>query len=952
MTNSKFCYTLDVLTDGSEHTGCGTLFLSVWKIPVLIRTAAAAAATAKSIATEDNDIDDSSTSGSESISSGDSSCYEKEEEIEDSRDENDDNDEDENRITTEEYDPYAWLTEASQVDDDTRNNNVTTQTQTNDMTPVSRYALSGVGDATARLCADQRFKLAPTRACFLPDLNSNVDGLSALFLALHGAGSPSLHVVVPASFEKNDDGCYRSSNNDNGCSGNSFIEELATITLGAHKNFDIRTCEVREPSNNDVNTLSWWKVYEDDYLLVHASSIKSLLSTTTICSSISSSLVYLYSFPALTLQQQYTDINGNSERTTKYFNLVLLPPECRDVTKIYERLMQQNLPLIRDGVPIKSIDYVLVLDPNCPLSSLSSLSSASGNFLVTLPRKQQEKQCVDEGILIRSQQLARHFHHRMPWAFVAAHERQHQRKSILSASLSDTNNIKILKSGTSIVLEKSNYRSRKSIRIWDRRKSIWNKQIKEEWTNRTLNSLQSFNVQSPSSITTDENEIDIDIDGYDDNNDPCDTIDENEIQLDDDEDEIEREEGSGSLPVVSNIVDDLSSVDDGPRLIVLGTGCATPSAYRGASGYALVLPADDGAKKLGTYGHHHKESQIYILDCGEGVSTMLSRNCGRITDWAQRIRGIWVSHAHLDHYGGLPTMLRLLHEYRESNHAKSPISTATKLGEEPFLKRPRCSLSGKGPIPWVIAPAKVLRYLDIVLNCRHGRSKGARGMNGTVRKYFEPRLHYDPSIPPGPWIHFENIKVNHNCCPAFGVLIGWRVLIRNRDGDNDRSSTRGADFSSRFLCYSGDTRPSHGLVQACRRALQGNRNNFVTNSDYHQRHRHHQSNYNNLFLIHEATFQDNDANMALKKKHSTINEAFRVACDIFASRVLMTHFSQRYDNNVSTTTIAIAAAAAAAALTTIVPDTNDVANNRLDKNSKQILPFMGLAADGLWIRLD
>ena len=79
--------------------------------------------------------------------------------------------------------------------------------------------------------------------------------------------------------------------------------------------------------------------------------------------------------------------------------------------------------------------------------------------------------------------------------------------------------------------------------------------------------------------------------------------------------------------------------------------------------------------------------------------------------------------------------------------------------------------------------------------------------------------------------------------------------------------------------------------------------------------------------------------------------AFRVACDIFASRVLMTHFSQRYDNNVSTTTIAIAAAAAAA-LTTIVPDTNDVANNRLDKNSKQILPSMGLAADGLWIRLD
>jgi len=216
-------------------------------------------------------------------------------------------------------------------------------------------------------------------------------------------------------------------------------------------------------------------------------------------------------------------------------------------------------------------------------------------------------------------------------------------------------------------------------------------------------------------------------------------------------------------------------------------------------------------------------------------------------------------------------------------------------------------------------------------------------MNGDVRKYFEPRLHYDPSIPPGPWIHFENIKVNHNCCPAFGVLIGWRIPIRNRDGDNDRSSTRGTDFSSRFLCYSGDTRPSRGLVQACRRALQRNGNNFVTNSDYHN---HHQNNHNNLFLIHEATFQDNDVNMARKKKHSTINEAFRVACDISASRVLMTHFSQRYDNNLLTT------AATTAALTTIVPDTNAVVNNRVDKNSKNIVPYMGLAADGLWIRLD
>jgi ribonuclease BN (tRNA processing enzyme) len=988
INSNKFCYTLDVLTDGSEHTGCGTLFLSVWKIPLSIRTASASAVAAANDDDDDDVTDDEMTSSSSgSVSSSSSN--------------NNNNDDEEEEVGKD--DPYAWLTGTS-LDDN------------NNDGPVARYALSGVGDATARLCADQRYKLARTRACFLPDLfgsSGQVDGLSALFLALHGAGSPSLHMVVPALFE----------NNNGSDSGSSFIEELATITLGSYKKFDIRTCEVREPpttcNSDDTNNLAWWRVYEDDYLIVHACSSKTLLSTTTpktttsigqssTLKSTPSSLLYLYSFPASQSQPQ-------QQNNRKYCTMALLPPKCQDVTNVVERLMEQNLPLVQDGIPMKSIDHILVLDPYDCSSLLSSTSSSMGNVLVTLPRQnQQEKEkqhVVDEGILIRSQQLARRFHSRMPWAFVYHHQQQQQQQQnaiVKNKSIVSDNNEIILKSGTSIILEHKNtdYKSRKRktarLRIWDRRKIVWNKDIKEEWTNRTLDSLQSFIKQPPPSSTTttadeneieidldedvdDENEIEIDLDEdvYDENDEgekdqvPSETIDENEIDIDDDDDDDENgteEEDEGSFSVINkdkinvdiDIKDEgnrinVASGSDGPRLIVLGTGCATPSAYRGASAYALVVPSDDDTKeKPVEYGHHNHHNnhgdQIYLLDCGEGTSTMLSRNYGHINDWAQRIRGIWISHAHLDHYGGLPTILRLLHEYRESKNNNSKSRILESKAEEPFPKRPKYSLSRRrrgdddnNIVPWVIAPAKVLRYLDIVLNCRHGRSKGDKGTNGNVGQYFEPRVHQDPTFPTGPWIHFENIKVNHGC-PAFGLLVGWRLpMTTTRRDCRDGSTTRDERISSsQFLCYSGDTRPSHGLVQACRRALQRNDNNYTSNTygrnnnyrdDPHPPYRSEDSS-KKLFLIHEASYQETEANMALKKRHSTINEAFQVACDIPASRVLMTHFSQRYDNNVSTTTAV-----------TINSDTNGGTENRTTGNNHNTTPSLGLAVDGLQIIL-
>ena len=154
--------------------------------------------------------------------------------------------------------------------------------------------------------------------------------------------------------------------------------------------------------------------------------------------------------------------------------------------------------------------------------------------------------------------------------------------------------------------------------------------------------------------------------------------------------------------------------------------------------------------------------------------------------------------------------------------------------------------------PWVMAPFKVLFYLDVLLGCKHGVLDGTR--------LFVPLTHIDPTIPPGPWTWFQNIKVHHNCCPSYGLL------IRLRYGGN-------------WLCFSGDTRPCKQLVTACQQALRTESNGVSPGT---------------LFLIHEATFEDKEQDQAEKKKHSTVGEALQIASEIPATRVLLTHFSQRY----------------------------------------------------------
>ena len=115
-----------------------------------------------------------------------------------------------------------------------------------------------------------------------------------------------------------------------------------------------------------------------------------------------------------------------------------------------------------------------------------------------------------------------------------------------------------------------------------------------------------------------------------------------------------------------------------------------------------------------------------------------------------------------------------------------------------------------------------------------------------------------PTLPPLP-------PPRHPLCLSLGLSRLEAVPVEHCP---EASAVILAHKSSGFsLCYSGDCRPSRRLASAARGVQ---------------------------VLVHEATLADDLSSHALRKRHSTVSEALRVANDANAGHTILTHFSQRY----------------------------------------------------------
>ena len=170
---------------------------------------------------------------------------------------------------------------------------------------LTRYGLSGVGscDGLARIAADQQFKLGPLRAVFFidhSDASSSADNhetysppstsilsdVASLPSILYACQQESLSLILPHPNDVD------------------RVEQLVQLVHGNHAYPKILLCSIPETNqegSSNQNQQQWWKVFEDDHIIVHATRWSNDDRKHEV------RIIYLFTFQHL-VQQRYSTI--------------------------------------------------------------------------------------------------------------------------------------------------------------------------------------------------------------------------------------------------------------------------------------------------------------------------------------------------------------------------------------------------------------------------------------------------------------------------------------------------------------------------------------------------------------------------------------------------------------------------------------------------------------------
>ena len=270
------------------------------------------------------------------------------------------------------------------------------------------------------------------------------------------------------------------------------------------------------------------------------------------------------------------------------------------------------------------------------------------------------------------------------------------------------------------------------------------------------------------------------------------------------------------------------------RLTLLGTAAARPTVGRNPSGIAL-----------------QRESELYLLDCGEGTQRQMMRY-----GTGFGVRTILVTHLHADHFLGITGLLRTmgLQGREEKLEIVGPPGSAGVLQDTVRL--------GLDRVPFEV---EVSEMAPGERRAEQGYDVEAIGVRHRItalgyafREHPRPgRFDVDRAralgIPEG---------------PLFGRLHrGESVEVEGRT--ITPSDVVGSARPGRLVVYTGDTRPCRAVVEAAR------------NAD---------------LLVHEATFSREESDRSRDTFHSTAAEAATVARDAGARRLVLTHLSARYSD--------------------------------------------------------
>jgi ribonuclease Z len=272
------------------------------------------------------------------------------------------------------------------------------------------------------------------------------------------------------------------------------------------------------------------------------------------------------------------------------------------------------------------------------------------------------------------------------------------------------------------------------------------------------------------------------------------------------------------------------------KIVFLGTGGTYPSKIRNVTSVAIQLPGE-----------------VVMFDCGEGTQRQLMRSSISF----MKIKKIFISHLHGDHFLGLPGLIQSmsLNGREDSLAIYGPRGTSRNMRSMLSLGyfKPGFSVVTKD-----LKPGESVDFKTYSVRCAKADhsipclafslEEGPRPGRFDVKK--ARRL----GIPEGPL--FRRLQEGKSVRLGSATIAPDKVLGPQRQG--------------RKVVYSGDTKPSREIIR------------LAKNADV---------------LIHDCTLDSSHASMASDFGHSTAAEAAQVAKAAGARNLFLVHISPRYEDH-------------------------------------------------------
>lgn len=267
------------------------------------------------------------------------------------------------------------------------------------------------------------------------------------------------------------------------------------------------------------------------------------------------------------------------------------------------------------------------------------------------------------------------------------------------------------------------------------------------------------------------------------------------------------------------------------------------------------------ASAIPAHGRHlsacvfRREGRLFLFDCGEGTQYQLQRAGVR----RSRIEAVFITHLHGDHLFGLPGLLTSFALLGRTAPLTivGPAGLAEVLHVLPGLKR-----------DWL--PFAV-RYVELEEGFEHALVYETDDVTVEARpldhRIFAAGFRVETKARPGR-VDAEKARALGLAGPQIGALVRGEAVTTEAGRVVEPAEILGPERPGVAFAYCLDTAPCDGARKLAERAD---------------------------LVLHDATFGEELRERAEETGHSTARQAAEVARDAGAKRLLLTHFSARYE---------------------------------------------------------